>query len=122
MSSGRYIVRFGRLERIQHAVLFVSFLLLAATGLPLLFSDAVWARPLALLFGGFNVAGVVHRVFAVALIAVFASSSDAISTKPKPRDCPVNLSVIIRADATDPCVANKSLSCCSVVEYGKPPT
>ncbi len=72
MSHGRrYIVRFGKAERVQHAVLFVSFLTLAATGLPLLFSEAVWARPLALLFGGFGVAGVVHRVFALLLMAVF---------------------------------------------------
>ena len=67
----RYIVRFGKPERIQHALLFVSFLALAATGLPLLFNETIWARPLAMLFGGFGVTGVVHRIFAVVLIGVF---------------------------------------------------
>ena len=72
VADGRHIVRFSRADRIQHAVLFVSFLGLAATGLPLLFSQAIWARPLALLFGGFGIAGLIHRIFAIALIAVFA--------------------------------------------------
>jgi cytochrome b subunit of formate dehydrogenase len=72
MPEPRYVQRFGRAARIQHGLLFVSFLALAATGLPLLFSDAVWARPLALLFGGFVAAGVVHRIFATLLIVVFA--------------------------------------------------
>jgi cytochrome b subunit of formate dehydrogenase len=39
----------------------VTFLGLAATGMPLLFSDAAWARMLAMLFGGFYGAGLVHR-------------------------------------------------------------
>jgi cytochrome b subunit of formate dehydrogenase len=71
MADRRYIRRFGRAERVQHVVLFVSFLGLAATGLPLLFSDAVWAPPMARIFGGFAVTGTVHRIFATALIAVF---------------------------------------------------
>jgi thiosulfate reductase cytochrome b subunit len=53
-------------------VLFVSFLGLAATGLPLRFSDAIWARPFAALFGGYGATGVAHRVFAVVLLIVFA--------------------------------------------------
>ena len=67
-----YIVRFRRVERLQHLVLFVAFLGLSATGLPLRFSNAVWARPVALLFGGFQIAGIVHRGFATILIALFA--------------------------------------------------
>src|SRR4030065_122508 len=35
-------------------------------------------------------------------IVFFASFSDPISTKPKPLDCPVNLSVIIFTDTTSP--------------------
>ncbi|MBI2186597.1 MAG: hypothetical protein HYU37_05660 [Acidobacteria bacterium] len=71
MAEARYVRRFGRVERIQHLVLFVTFLGLAATGLPLLFSDAAWAPPLAQLFGGFGVTGTLHRLFAVGLIGVF---------------------------------------------------
>jgi cytochrome b subunit of formate dehydrogenase len=73
VAEARYVRRFGRAERIQHMVLFISFLSLAATGLPLLFSDAIWARPMARLFGGFGVTGIVHRIFATLLIAVFVT-------------------------------------------------
>jgi len=50
------------------------------------------------------------------------SSVVDISTKPNPRDCPVNLSVITLADLTVPCAAKRVLSCDSVAEYGNPPT
>jgi len=69
--EARYVRRFGRAERAQHLVLIVTFLGLAATGLPLLFSDAAWARPTARLVGGFGVTGTLHRLFAVGLIGVF---------------------------------------------------
>jgi cytochrome b subunit of formate dehydrogenase len=71
MPEPRYIVRFGRVERIQHGLLMTSFLALAATGLPLLFSETGWARFLARLLGGFELAGLLHRFFALVLIGVF---------------------------------------------------
>jgi hypothetical protein len=51
-----------------------------------------------------------------ASIALCASALVAISTKPKPRDWPVNLSAIKRADATVPCGAKTSSSRPSVTE------
>src|SRR6185295_10447945 len=51
-----------------------------------------------------------------AIMAACASASEDISTKPKPRDWPVNLSVMIRAEATAPCFPNRSLNSCSVAE------
>jgi cytochrome b subunit of formate dehydrogenase len=45
---------------------------LAFTGLPLLFSDATWARRLSHLLGSFEVAGWLHRVSALLLITVFS--------------------------------------------------
>jgi hypothetical protein len=45
--TGRYFVRFTRAQRTMHAVLFTTFLGLAATGLPLRFSGSIWARRLA---------------------------------------------------------------------------
>jgi cytochrome b subunit of formate dehydrogenase len=72
MPETRYIVRFNRIERIQHGLLMISFLGLAATGLPLLFSEAGWARVLARVLGGFSATGLLHRVFACLLIGVFA--------------------------------------------------
>jgi cytochrome b subunit of formate dehydrogenase len=65
----RHIVRFDRKKRILHAVVMVTFLGLAATGLPLLFSEAAWARALAMVFGGFAGAGIVHRVMGATLLA-----------------------------------------------------
>jgi cytochrome b subunit of formate dehydrogenase len=72
-TSTRYVQRFGRTERILHGFLMLSFLGLALTGMPLLFAGAGWAVRLARLFGGITAAGILHRTFAVILIAVFAT-------------------------------------------------
>jgi cytochrome b subunit of formate dehydrogenase len=69
--EGRYVQRFTRFDRFLHGFLMLSFLGLAATGLPLIFSHAAWASVLARLFGGFAVAGTLHRFFAVVMITVF---------------------------------------------------
>jgi cytochrome b subunit of formate dehydrogenase len=66
-----HVARFSLLLRVQHLALMASFLVLAATGLPLLFSDAPWAAALARFLGGFHTAGLVHRMAATMLIAVF---------------------------------------------------
>ena len=50
----------------------LSFLGLAGTGCPLVFSDEPWARAIVAVLGSFEVAGWLHRVFASLLIAVFA--------------------------------------------------
>jgi len=67
-AAAPHVVRFDRATRWLHVVVMVSFLGLSATGMPLLFSSAHWARLLASLFGGFHGAGVVHRVFGAALL------------------------------------------------------
>jgi cytochrome b subunit of formate dehydrogenase len=67
--SSSHVVRFDTKTRRLHVVLMTSFLGLAATGLPLLFSEAAWARALALLFGGFRGAGLVHRAFGAVLLS-----------------------------------------------------
>jgi len=72
-AAPRYQQRFDRIDRTLHGFLMLSFLGLAATGLPVLFADTPWARTMAGLFGGFAVTGVLHRVFAVVLITVFAA-------------------------------------------------
>jgi cytochrome b subunit of formate dehydrogenase len=66
------VLRFSRVDRILHGFLMLSFLGLALSGMPLLFSDAAWSRVLASLLGGYAVSSVLHRVFAVIMIAVFA--------------------------------------------------
>lgn len=71
--GGRYYRRFTRTERIMHALLMLSFVGCALTGLPLLFSDKPWAGVLARLLGGFELAGAIHRVCAFVMLVMFAS-------------------------------------------------
>ncbi len=66
-----FVRRFDAFDRVLHGLMMVSFLGLAGTGLPLLFSDENWARGLSRVLGSFEVAGWLHRVCALLLIAVF---------------------------------------------------
>lgn len=54
--------------RIQHLLIFTTFLLLAFTGLPIHYHDAFWAKPFNDLLGGVAVSRVVHRTLAVVMI------------------------------------------------------
>lgn len=67
-----HVRRFDRKTRSLHIVVMTTFLLLAATGLPLLFSDAPWGRVLAMFFGGFQGAGLVHRAMGATLLGAVA--------------------------------------------------
>lgn len=57
---------------IQHFLIFLSFLVLASTGLPLHFSDLWWAPYIVSLFGGPDAARLIHRIAASTMI--FAST------------------------------------------------
>lgn len=61
----RYYWRFGLYHRFTHALIIISFLGLAATGIPLKFSDRSWAVALAHFLGGFQVMGFLHRTCAI---------------------------------------------------------
>ena len=50
----RHFLRFTRAQRFLHATLFTTFLGLAATGLPMRFSESPWARGMAHAVGGFG--------------------------------------------------------------------
>jgi cytochrome b subunit of formate dehydrogenase len=67
----RYFMRFSRGQRYMHAVLFSTFLGLAATGLNLRFSDSAWARAVARAVGGFGAILVLHKLCAVVLTVAF---------------------------------------------------
>ena len=67
----RYFMRFTRGQRYLHAALFTSFLGLAATGLPLRFSESIWARGLAKGVGGFGAILFFHKFCAVVLTVAF---------------------------------------------------
>lgn len=70
--TDQFVRRFDARDRVLHGLLMLSFLGLAGTGLPLVFSDEAWARTVVAVLGSFEVAGWLHRVFASLLIAVFA--------------------------------------------------
>ena len=55
-----------------HLIFAVSIIVLVMTGLPLHYPNASWAPPLERAMGGPEIAGLVHRVAAVIMIAVFA--------------------------------------------------
>jgi cytochrome b subunit of formate dehydrogenase len=70
-AATRYYRRFDRVERVMHAFLMFTFIGCALSGLPLLFADRAWAVSLVRLMGGFEAAGLIHRVCAVVMIVVF---------------------------------------------------
>jgi cytochrome b subunit of formate dehydrogenase len=57
-------------ERVQHAVLAISFLTLVWTGFALKYPDTWWARPLLLLEGTHSMRSIIHRIAAVVFIVV----------------------------------------------------
>jgi cytochrome b subunit of formate dehydrogenase len=67
----RYFQRFTREQRYLHAVLFTTFLGLAATGLPLRFSESFWARKFATAVGGFGAILFFHKLCALVLTVAF---------------------------------------------------
>jgi len=67
----RYYVRFTLAQRYLHAMLFTSFLGLAATGLPMRFSDNATARVFASAVGGFGAILFLHKFCAIVLTLAF---------------------------------------------------
>lgn len=67
------ILRFAGVHRFQHLLLVVVFLVLCLTGFPRTFSEARWSPVILDLFGGINVAPIVHRIAGVALMVGFAA-------------------------------------------------
>jgi len=65
--------RFSTFHRSMHGVMLLSFFTLALTGMALKFSYMGWAQLFAAVVGGFATTGFLHRVAAVALIAVFVT-------------------------------------------------
>ncbi len=70
-SPGRYYRRFGPTERVMHALLMLTFIGCAITGVPLLFADHAWAGTLVTLMGGFRGAALIHRICAAIMAVVF---------------------------------------------------
>ena len=70
--TGPHVRRFSNMQIATHVTIVTSFLLLAATGLPLKFAEAPWAPGLMKLVGGAQTAGFLHRVSAIVTFGYFA--------------------------------------------------
>ncbi|NUN96866.1 MAG: cytochrome b/b6 domain-containing protein [Candidatus Omnitrophica bacterium] len=68
----KYILRFDRVTRQFHFIMILSFFGLALTGMTLKFSYMPWAVWLSNLLGGFNSAGIIHRICAITMVILFA--------------------------------------------------
>jgi len=66
-----YIQRFTSGQRVMHVFVILSFMGLALTGMMLKFASMPWAKFLADLFGGVEVAGRIHRISAVITFGYF---------------------------------------------------
>ncbi|HBA87385.1 MAG TPA: cytochrome C [Geobacter sp.] len=64
--------RFKRVHVFMHLLVIISFLGLSLTGLPLKFSDQIWAKVLMDLYGGAPNAGFIHRICAGITFVYFA--------------------------------------------------
>jgi cytochrome b subunit of formate dehydrogenase len=71
--EGKQVLRFSRLNRVLHALMIVSFISLALTGMTLKFSYTGWAAFLSRLFGGYETAGYIHRSAAVIMLGLFVT-------------------------------------------------
>jgi cytochrome b subunit of formate dehydrogenase len=67
----RYHLRFTLGQRYLHAVIFLTFIGLALTGLPLRFSHSVWSSRFANAVGGFSAILFFHKFCAVLLTGAF---------------------------------------------------
>ncbi|HWT78482.1 MAG TPA: cytochrome b/b6 domain-containing protein [Candidatus Methylomirabilis sp.] len=63
-------IRMLPFERVQHAVLAISFLTLVWTGFALKYPDQWWARPLLLMEGASSMRSLIHRVAAAVFIGI----------------------------------------------------
>ena len=67
----KYFFRFTLDQRIQHAIIASSVIILVLTGMPLKFHDASWAPYLYSLFGGIQTAPLIHKIVGTILILFF---------------------------------------------------
>lgn len=70
--AGPHVRRFSGAQIALHITIVLSFLLLAATGLPLKFAQAPWAPMVMSVFGGPQVAGWLHRLAGAVTFGYFA--------------------------------------------------
>jgi cytochrome b subunit of formate dehydrogenase len=69
--AGPYYQRWSATWRIAHLAFALCVIMLVFTGMTLFYADSFWAPVVQRAFGGPTVTGLVHRVFAVAFVAIF---------------------------------------------------
>jgi len=69
--TGRWYFRFNYYHRFLHVLIMISFLGLVITGMPLKFHSLGWAQILSGSLGGIEMAGQLHRLFAVITFLYF---------------------------------------------------
>jgi cytochrome b subunit of formate dehydrogenase len=70
-AAGPWVRRFSPIHLAVHGVVIATFLVLAATGLPLRFHFTEWAQRLAEFLGGIGTSRVLHRLMAALTFAYF---------------------------------------------------
>jgi cytochrome b subunit of formate dehydrogenase len=70
VEDDQVVERFTIAQRVQHALMIVTMLVLLLTGIGLLFHESWWAAWLIRLEGGMEARGYLHRVSAVMLMAL----------------------------------------------------
>jgi cytochrome b subunit of formate dehydrogenase len=73
-------------ERLQHAVLALSFIVLVCTGFALKYPDQWWARPVLLAEGGISMRSLIHRIAAIIFVAISATHAISLAVNRKLRD------------------------------------
>ena len=66
---GHFVWRFNRVHRLAHALAILTFYTLVLTGLPLRFSCAPFSAALMRMWGGVEMAGLIHRIAAGVMVA-----------------------------------------------------
>ncbi len=102
-------------QRIQHFLIFVSFTLLALTGLPLKFHHTAWGPPIYRLVGGPDYAPLIHRISAIVMTALFVYHLFYVLVcawryyiRPTIQSRGLSVSSIVSAAASLPMVPNKT--------------
>ena len=70
--KAKQVLRFPTNQRAMHLFMIISFFGLAFTGMMLKFSYMTWAKSLAWIIGGAEMAGYIHRFCAVIMFSLFA--------------------------------------------------
>ena len=79
-------IRMLPFERVQHAVMALSFLTLVWTGFALKFPDQWWARPLLMMEGRFSMRSLIHRVAAAVFMGITVTHAISLVVNRKLRE------------------------------------